>query len=69
MWRKFAKFSRPEILIDFRKGVGGGGMREREREKHQFAVSFFMHSLVASCMCPDQSEPADPAYGDDALTY
>ena len=28
--------------------------RGRERERHQFVVSLFMHSLVDSCMCPDQ---------------
>ena len=57
--------------------VGWGGrerkrQRERERERERernidLLFHLFMHSLVASCMCPEV-EPATLVYLDDALT-
>ena len=47
------------LFINFREREG----RETERKKHQFLLfHLFMHSLVDSCMCPDQGWNPQPWY-------
>ena len=41
---------------------------EREREKHPFVVLLIMHSLVDSCLYPDQGSNATLLYQDNALS-
>ena len=47
-----------------------GKERKSEKERHtDLLFHLFMHSLVDSCMCPDQGfEPTTLAYWDDTLT-
>ena len=43
------------LLILERERKEGGRGREKEKEKDiDLLFQLFMHSLVASCMCPDQ---------------
>ena len=42
-----------QFFIYFRK-------KEEGKEKHQFDVPLFVHSLIVSCMCPDQGLNPQP---------
>ena len=41
------------VFIDFRKMIRKR-QRETDRQKRGFVVHLLMHSLIDSCMCPDQ---------------
>ena len=42
------------LFINFRERKEWGRQTETKRERNRFLFHLFMHSLVASCMCPDQ---------------